>query len=151
MENIAPVASGKSTGKTSKDSLEIVAAHNTGPPLTSKRCETLKWADSRLTPGLERVEKPLADFKEVRDGVTLVIRSRLAALAGVEVAEPAPGPGKGGKKGVAKASAKAALKAKGGDSTVTVSTGRAERGLIIQVAHPETEAEEVAPVSPNAI
>eukprot|EP00439_Symbiodinium_sp_Y106_P073709 s112_g13.t4 len=150
-EHIAPVASGKPTAETFKDSLEIVAAHNTGPPLTSKRCETLKWADSRLTPGPQTVEKPLADFKEVRDGVTLVIRSRLAALAGVEVSEPAAGPSKGGKKGVAKASAKAALKAKGGDSTVTVSTGRAERGLIIQVAHPETEAEEAAPVSPNAI
>ncbi|CAJ1418968.1 unnamed protein product [Effrenium voratum] len=129
----------KENALPTEDSLEIVAAHATGPPLTVKRCETLKWADSRLSPGAERVEKPLADFKEVRDGVTLVVRSR-AAEAPAAQAVPKKGTGKGPAT-AATAAAAAAEKKKSKPWASAQASGR-ERGLVIQVSHPEACAED---------
>eukprot|EP00913_Durusdinium_trenchii_P020107 g18895.t1 len=91
-----------------QDMLEICAAHSAGPPMTVKRCETLKWAESRLS---ERGNpKPLADFKELRDGVTVILRSQRAARHGPAAAQDTgkstgKGPGKPGAKAKAPAQA----------------------------------------------
>jgi len=117
-----------------KDTLEIIAAHATGPPMTVKRCETLKWSESRLS---GEGTQSLADLKELRDGVTLIVRSKVAASKGAQVENKTiKGTGKG-----PSSKGQAGRKAVGQQPTVTVATAksRAERGLVIQVAHPEAE------------
>lgn len=114
-----------------EDKLEICVAHATGPPMTIKRCETLKWSESRLC-GVSDVT--LADLKELRDGVTLIVRSRAAALCGAQVESKAvKGNGKGPTKG-SQAGRKGAAQGQGTQPTVTVATAksRAERSLVIR-------------------
>eukprot|EP00931_Biecheleriopsis_adriatica_P011678 TRINITY_DN11275_c0_g1_i1.p1 TRINITY_DN11275_c0_g1~~TRINITY_DN11275_c0_g1_i1.p1 ORF type:complete len:1183 (+),score=292.38 TRINITY_DN11275_c0_g1_i1:28-3576(+) len=145
-----------------EDSLEIVAAPTSGPPLTAKRCETLKWAESRLSPkpGAAPGDKQLAAFKEVRDGVTLVLRSRIAGASGPsESKSEGKGFGKAGPPGP-KPGPKAKAGARGprpGDVCVA-GASRQERALVIQVAHEENAAtepigslEDSGPTSPSAV
>lgn len=63
-----------------EDQLELVVMPTVGPPLTIKRCETLKWASCPLNvQGSKACEMKLSEVTELRDGSTLVVRSRMAA------------------------------------------------------------------------
>lgn len=130
------------------DALEVVVVPTVGPALTVKRCETLKWAECRFnaSASAEALMKPLSDLKEIRDGITLVVRSKLAALRGppAEAAAPKAG-GKGKGKGPSRPLGKAGAKSGTGPSLSTVVAAKkppqaAERGLVIRVAHPEGPA-----------
>eukprot|EP00929_Paragymnodinium_shiwhaense_P074775 TRINITY_DN38268_c0_g2_i1.p1 TRINITY_DN38268_c0_g2~~TRINITY_DN38268_c0_g2_i1.p1 ORF type:complete len:1161 (+),score=340.66 TRINITY_DN38268_c0_g2_i1:121-3603(+) len=123
-----------------KDSLEIVVVASSGPPLTVARCISLKWQESRLN-GLqgEDLEAPMSDFKEIRDGVTFVLRSGLSAKKGPP-GEPPKGAGKGpvqpqppAERPKAKAGKRPGLGAK---PTVAAAPARKERALVIDVACP---------------
>jgi len=130
-----------------KDALEVVVVPTVGGTLTISRCQTLKWSESRLSASAsaEVLEKPLSEFKEIRDGVTLVVRSRLSALKG---APPEAQPKSGGKGKGKDAAGAARARAKSADGHVSIAAAaaaigkrsqneRAERGLVIRVAHPE--------------
>jgi len=118
-----------------QDWLEIVALPTVGPPLSVKRCATLRWADAPLSAtAAEEVQRPISDFKDVRDGATLVVRSALAAASGPP-GEPAAKAAASPKAGSAKAKAKA--KPRGAPSVTIAGRPARERSLVIEVAHPE--------------
>lgn len=122
-----------------EDYLEIVALPSVGPPLSVQRCAGLRWAESPLSStDAEELKRPITEFREVRDGCTLVLRSALRAKRGPP-AESAKtggeGQAKAGAKGLAKVKAKAGPKS--GGVSVLAGPPRRERALIIEVAHPE--------------
>jgi len=84
-------------GPAELDSLQIVAlpGGNSGPALTSQRCASLKWNESRLNPtSHEEQSSSLIECREFRDGATFIVRSQLAAAAASERganAEPSDG------------------------------------------------------------
>merc|ERR1712151_748032 len=70
-----------------EDCLEILALPGStgGPPLTSQRCMSLKWAESTLNATAEEaLAAPLSSLREFRDGATLIFRSRVAATAAAQ-------------------------------------------------------------------
>merc|ERR1712151_1152334 len=70
-----------------EDCLEILALPGStgGPPLTSQRCLSLKWAESPLnTTAGEALAAPLSALREFRDGATLIFRSRVASIAAAQ-------------------------------------------------------------------
>ncbi|CAK0862510.1 unnamed protein product [Prorocentrum cordatum] len=99
----AEASAGEDAGE---DRLEVVALASAGPPLTVKRCATLRWGESQLnatdsdSPGaplprsLRSLRRPLAELRDLRDGATLVVRSARAAARGPpgEPARPAGAP-----------------------------------------------------------
>jgi len=138
--------------ETDEDVLEVVTLPSVGPPLSVKRCLTLKWSESRLTnPDAESLAKPLSEYKELRDGVVLVVRSGAAATRGApaETAGEGKGTGKGPGKGptagpaqggdlASQIAAKAAALAAGPTAKAAAkASARAERGLVIRVERPE--------------
>lgn len=130
-----------------EDYLEIVALPSTsgGPPLTSQRCPSLKWTESPLnTTSEEALAKPLSELRDLRDGVTLVLRSRLAAAAataaatseGTEGSQEAPSTD--GAKSVLRPAAAGKAGARRPVAVTVAAPVRRERSLRIEVVCPDT-------------
>lgn len=100
-------------------------------------------------------EIPLSEFKELRDGVTLILRSARSAARGPPATPAAgKGPGKGkapNKAGPTLAEQVSAQAKKMGKGRPTVSIAsapaRRERGIVIQVANPDAVQQEGDPAT----
>uniref|UniRef100_A0A7S4SKG3 Ubiquitinyl hydrolase 1 n=1 Tax=Alexandrium monilatum TaxID=311494 RepID=A0A7S4SKG3_9DINO len=144
---------------TQEDRLELAALPSAGPPLTVKRCASLKWVESPLNAAAaEDLQRPLAEVPEVRDGATIVLRSALRASRGPP-AEAAKGGGKGpGAPGTALPKAKAGAKARASSlgtaasrrAAVASVPARRERALVIEVAHPDAAKDAAAEAAAEA-
>jgi len=156
----------KEDEEAEEDTLEVLPLPTTGgPPITIARCEKLRWGDSRLkAPTPEARETPLIELREVRDGATIVVRSRLAAVAASASQKEGPSPattttnaavGGGGLQSQIQAKAKGLAKAGGRFGPAAFAKargGRVERGLVIRVEKPEMEAEAGSPdAKPKAV
>mmetsp|Transcript_35642 Transcript_35642/g.113983 ORF Transcript_35642/g.113983 Transcript_35642/m.113983 type:complete len:828 (+) Transcript_35642:1059-3542(+) len=66
--------------QAAEDCLEFVLLPAAGPPLTAKRCATLRWGDSQLNATDEAtLAMSISEVKDFRDGSVLVVRSRMSA------------------------------------------------------------------------
>lgn len=139
LQKEAPEPSTSGNEEQKEDSLDIVIvpASGSGPPLTSQRCANLKWDVSPLNPSSsEALAAPLANLRDFRDGVTLIVRSRFAAAAaasivGAETAAVAETP----------LSPKVGTRRRNSVPKVLVAAPpRRERSLRIEVVRPEEPA-----------
>merc|ERR1719215_1634892 len=132
---------------------------SSGPPLTTRRCESLQWKEQKLSESdTDSLLKPLKSLRGMRDGAVLILRSRAAyekysqQVPGDEI--PRNGApvekGKGKHKTKTKASpgslstqiADAASRMGSFKNAVCKAPSRPEKGLVIRVQHSSDEKHE---------
>lgn len=138
-----------------EDFLQLFTLPTATTPNVMQRLQASKWEATRLnSANAVDAELPLSEFKELRDGVALVVRSaRSAARGPPDIVNAGKGKGKGPKgptatlaDGIAaKAEGRAKGKAKSWPKvSVAAPAARRERGIVIQVANPEAAEGESA-------
>jgi len=151
-DGVGAVDAHETSRNAQDDWLEICCLPSTGPPTVNvSRCQNLKWADSRLnSTNTESSSKALSEYKEVRDGMTLIVRSALQGQGAAAAEIPAVPKVKGAGRGKP-AAPKLKNQGTGKADIVTVGSAlvRQEHGLHIDVfqpdscPHAETAAENV--------